>query len=96
MRLEASSAEIAVRWRLSSLRIETPRGQRSGSLALAPAERRVVTLVLTGATNQQISESLHVSIPTIETHLAHVFDKMEVRNRTGLAALLFQTTGRAG
>lgn len=58
---------------------------------LTPAERRVASLVLTGATNSQISEALHVSVPTVETHLAHIFDKMGVRKRTGLAALLFQT-----
>lgn len=61
---------------------------------LTPAERRVAAMVFNGATNRQISEDLHVSIPTVETHLAHIFDKMGVRRRTGLAALLFQTTGR--
>jgi DNA-binding CsgD family transcriptional regulator len=59
---------------------------------LTPAERRVAAMVFSGSTNRQIAEALHVSIPTVETHLAHIFDKMGVRKRTGLAALLFQSS----
>ncbi|MDQ2683897.1 MAG: LuxR C-terminal-related transcriptional regulator [Chloroflexota bacterium] len=58
---------------------------------LTPAERRVAALVLNGATNGEISASLHISVPTVETHLAHIYDKLGIRNRTGLAALLFQS-----
>ena len=58
---------------------------------LTAQERRVAAMVLVGSSNRQISESLHVTIPTVETHLAHIYDKLGIRKRTGLAALLFQS-----
>ena len=58
---------------------------------LTAQERRVAAMVLVGSSNRQIAEALHVSIPTVETHLAHIYDKLGVRKRTGLAALLFQS-----
>jgi DNA-binding CsgD family transcriptional regulator len=33
---------------------------------------------------------LHVSVNTIQTHLAHVYEKLGVRNRSQLLARFFQ------
>jgi DNA-binding NarL/FixJ family response regulator len=48
----------------------------------------VVKLVREGCTNQQIAESLFVSIRTVETHLSHAFAKLGVSSRTGLLKAL--------
>ena len=44
----------------------------------------MVKLVREGYTNQQIAESLFVSVRTVETHLSHIFAKLGVSSRTGM------------
>lgn len=45
---------------------------------LSPAQRAVFWLVAGGRTNREIADELHVSINTIKTHRAAVFQKMDV------------------
>lgn len=59
----------------------------SGWQSLTPAELRVVDLVVEGLTNPQIGRRLFVSRRTVQTHLAHVFQKLQVASRSELAAL---------
>lgn len=63
----------------------------SGWASLTPTELEVVRLVVEGLTNPQISDRLVVSRATVKTHLAHVYAKLGIANRTELAAL---ATGR--
>ncbi len=58
----------------------------AAEFALSRREIQVVRLVANGARNEEIARSLFVSLPTVKTHLQHVFDKMGVRSRTELAA----------
>ena len=55
---------------------------------LSPAERRVAELVAEGLTNREIGEQLHVARRTVETHIVHAFQKLNVQNRTQLARLI--------
>lgn len=55
---------------------------------LTQRELDVVKLVREGCTNQQIAESLFVSVRTVETHLSHAFTKLGVSSRTGLLKAL--------
>jgi DNA-binding NarL/FixJ family response regulator len=48
---------------------------------------KVVELVAEGLTNPQIGERMFVSKATVKTHLAHIFRKLDVHNRTELGAL---------
>jgi DNA-binding NarL/FixJ family response regulator len=48
---------------------------------LSPMELRVARLVADGLTNRQIGELLFVSHRTIDTHLSHVFSKLNVTSR---------------
>ncbi len=59
-------------------------GRGPGPHGLTERELEVVKLVREGCTNQQIAESLFVSIRTVETHLSHAFAKFGVSSRTGL------------
>ena len=68
-----------------------PAGRAAGRHGLTQRELEVVSLVRDGCTNQQIAESLFVSIRTVETHLSHVFAKLGVTSRTGLLKALGDT-----
>jgi pimeloyl-ACP methyl ester carboxylesterase/DNA-binding CsgD family transcriptional regulator len=71
----------------------SPRTRRSrrgrpgfGWAAVTESERDVVDLVTRGLTNREIATRLHRSTKTIETHLAHVYDKLDLRSRAELVA----------
>jgi DNA-binding CsgD family transcriptional regulator/tetratricopeptide (TPR) repeat protein len=57
----------------------------SGVDALTDAERRVADLAAQGLTNRQIAQALLVSVATVETHLRHVFQKLDIGSRQALA-----------
>ncbi|MGH3950485.1 MAG: LuxR C-terminal-related transcriptional regulator, partial [Pseudonocardiaceae bacterium] len=57
-------------------------------LPLSEREREVATLVAAGLSNREIAERLVVSIRTVEGHVYHVFTKLGVTDRAGLADLL--------
>lgn len=58
----------------------------SGWASLTPTERAVSHLVAEGLTNRAIGKRLFISPHTVNTHLRHVFDKLSVSTRAGLAA----------
>ena len=55
---------------------------------LTRAELRVAELVAEGLTNRQIGEQLFVSPRTVDSHLSHIFHKLEIASRAKLAALM--------
>ncbi|MEI8409069.1 MULTISPECIES: helix-turn-helix transcriptional regulator [unclassified Kribbella] len=59
----------------------------SGWASLTPTEREVVALAVEGLSNPEIGERLYMSRGTVKTHLAHVYAKLGVANRTELASL---------
>jgi DNA-binding CsgD family transcriptional regulator len=75
-------------------RVELGMGRRArdGSV-LTPAEQRVADLVAEGLTNREVASRLFASVRTVETHLAAVYRKLEVRSRSELTALLTRRSG---
>ena len=57
-----------------------------GWASLTPAETDIVQLVAEGLSNPDIASRLFVSRRTVSTHLSHVFTKLGVTSRAGLAA----------
>ena len=55
---------------------------------LTPQELQIALVVARGATNKEAGAALFLSPKTIETHLGHVYRKLDVRSRTELAHLL--------
>jgi DNA-binding NarL/FixJ family response regulator len=49
---------------------------------LTHREMELLQLLATGDTNRCIGEALCLSTKTVEYHLRHIFDKLQVRNRT--------------
>ncbi|MCA6122014.1 response regulator transcription factor [Bradyrhizobium sp. WSM 1704] len=54
---------------------------------LTDRERQIMRLVSEGLSNKEIGRRLNISDGTIKVHLHHIFQKLEVSNRTVLAAL---------
>ncbi|RMT88016.1 hypothetical protein ALP39_03255 [Pseudomonas marginalis pv. marginalis] len=57
--------------------------------AFTPKERQIAWLLRQGASNKQLALELDIGLPTIKTHLIHLFRKAGVSNRTELVAALF-------
>jgi len=51
---------------------------------LTEREREVLQLVAEGRTNQEIADKLTLSIKTVQTHRAHIMEKLDVHDRTDL------------
>jgi DNA-binding CsgD family transcriptional regulator len=68
----------------------------SGVQALTASERRVSELAARGLTNRGIAQELFVTVATVETHLRHAFQKLDVRSRTELAEKFRVTTDANG
>jgi DNA-binding NarL/FixJ family response regulator len=51
---------------------------------LSEREREVLQLVAEGRTNKAIAELLSISISTVETHRAHIFEKLDVHSIASL------------
>lgn len=64
------------------------RDELRGRDALTASERRVALLASEGHTNREIAQALFVSLRTVETHLTHAYQKLEVRSREDLPAAL--------
>jgi DNA-binding NarL/FixJ family response regulator len=49
--------------------------------SLTAREREVLVLLAAGHSNREIASSLFVSLPTVKTHLAHIYAKLGAKNR---------------
>ncbi|MEB3242515.1 MAG: helix-turn-helix transcriptional regulator [Cyanobacteriota bacterium] len=67
---------------------QSPRPHASAALpstvGITPAERRVLRLVLQGASNAAIATSLAISRRTVEGHVSALLQKTGCRSRTQL------------
>jgi DNA-binding CsgD family transcriptional regulator len=64
------------------------RVQLSGLEALTASERRVAELASEGLTNREVAQTLFVTARTVEGHLTHVFQKLNITARTDLLRAL--------
>jgi DNA-binding NarL/FixJ family response regulator len=61
------------------------RDMLTGPEALTPAEHRIAALAAAGHTNREIAEQLYITLRTVETHLTHAFQKLQITTRAQLA-----------
>ncbi len=67
-----------------------------GNVSTSPVDRltdrelEVVQLIGRGLSSREIAESLHLSVKTIESHRAHVKEKLNLRNATELVQFSVQ------
>ena len=70
-------------------------GHRTGAEAktrvdlslLTSREREVLALITAGRSNREIADGLFISYRTVKTHVSHILDKLQLRDRTAAAAV---------
>ena len=71
-----------------------PKGHRNDYEAkatlLTPREHEIALLVSAGMSNKEIAHRIEVSAGTVKIHLSNIFQKLNVSNRTSLAAMALQ------
>ena len=78
----------------------TPRSQtkialsRNALAVLTDRERQIMRLVSEGLSNKAIGRRLNIADGTIKQHLHHIYQKLEINNRTVLAALAISHADR--
>jgi len=60
---------------------------------LTPRERAVLELLIAGKTSKEIAVDLDLSVRTVESHRAHIMEKMDVDTATKLVATVLQARG---
>ena len=53
---------------------------------LSPREREVLELVARGYLYKEIAEALHIGLPTVNTHVRRLYEKLHVRSRSQAVA----------
>jgi DNA-binding CsgD family transcriptional regulator len=67
---------------------------RAGLVALTPRELEVLELISAGATNAEAAMRLQLSVHAIKFHLARIYKRLGVANRTEAAVTFHQSLSR--
>ncbi len=57
---------------------------------LTPREHDVLRQIALGRNNAEIAATLYVSVETVKTHVRHVLDKLDARDRTQAAVIAYE------
>ncbi len=85
------SGRLAVGERVMELALERMAGPAPKARAgrLSSREEEVIDLVGQGLTTRAIAERLHLSVKTVETHLARLREKLGARNKNELSRIAY-------
>jgi DNA-binding CsgD family transcriptional regulator len=90
------AAELELRRLGRHIHHRTGPGQTGGHglVSLTQRERQVADLVVSRYTNPEIAAALFLSPKTVETHLRHIFHKLDVTSRVEMARMVEATPQR--
>ncbi|MDF7808628.1 response regulator transcription factor [Pontiellaceae bacterium B12219] len=74
----ASLDSGVARFILDTLKSNLPQGEID--TILTPRELEILTLLGEGFVKKEIAEQLNISYTTVDTHVAHIYEKLDVRN----------------
>ncbi|HEX3609963.1 MAG TPA: AAA family ATPase [Solirubrobacterales bacterium] len=83
-RCGATPLEERARTELAATGARPRKAVISGVESLTPSELRIARMAAEGMTNREIAQALTVTAKTVETHLRHVFQKLDIARRTEL------------
>jgi DNA-binding CsgD family transcriptional regulator len=86
-RLDSPLWASLARAELARVGLRSPKSV-STSTNLTSTERRVADLVAAGHTNAEVAALLFMGQRTVESHLSHIYRKLEIRSRTELSRTL--------
>jgi DNA-binding CsgD family transcriptional regulator len=89
------AARLRSRLRAVGIRRRIPTADKpaTGWVAMTKSELAVAELVSSGLTNREVADRLFVSPHTVNTHLRHVFAKLDVNSRVDLTRLATERDG---
>ena len=58
---------------------------------LTSRENQILKLIADGLTNREISDTLLISESTVENHVHHIYEKLEISNRAKAVAYFLQS-----
>jgi DNA-binding NarL/FixJ family response regulator len=58
---------------------------------LTPREREVLVLIARGLSNTEIAGHLHMSVPTVKTHIGRILAKLGARDRAQLVIIAYES-----
>jgi DNA-binding NarL/FixJ family response regulator len=65
--------------------------RKAPAIPLSPREKEILILLAHGHSSKEIAAKLHIGVGTVDTHRAHLLDKLKVRNVAGLVAYAFRS-----
>jgi DNA-binding NarL/FixJ family response regulator len=74
----ASLDSGVARFILDTLKTQLPKGEIENGLT--PREIEILTLLGDGLVKKEIADQLSISYTTVDTHVTHIYEKLEVRN----------------
>lgn len=93
VRASSQRSEVDPQTLVTILELEgAPPPSSSALQLLTPRERDVADLVAEGLTDSEIAERLCISRHTVNQHVKRSYQKLDVRNRVGLARVVFERT----
>jgi DNA-binding CsgD family transcriptional regulator len=95
-RCGAEALAEQAREELSATGARPRRAVLHGVDALTPSELRIARMAAEGRSNREIAQALFVTLRTVEMHLTHGYQKLDISSRTELPDALGTPPGRTG